>query len=364
LGMELADQQNSENSEGVVSGAEIGSAAPPADNAAPVEKTEKLTLRDQIVKSAEAVRTEEAKRARDIATGKFTKTEAAAEKPAPAEIPKPDEPAASSAEGPPSAWKGIWESLTPEARALAVKREAEVAKGFDEYRSKTAQYQEISQALDPIRPILQQSGIQSDAQAVKTLLQWEGSFRNPETRLQAFHNLAQQYGVDLSTLAQNSSQAPSQVQDIPEPLRPVIDQFGNIQQDVSAVKQELQTLRNERVSQELSNFAKDKPHFEAVKVLMGQLMQVGAAQDLDSAYQQATKIHPEVSAKIEAEKLAKEAAERERAQAEKATKARLAAVSPGSRSPNGAPASAAQAKQGVRGSILASITALRDEQRA
>lgn len=362
--MELADQQNLE-AEGAVAGAEIpvspGETASPSASPAP-EKP--LSVRDQITKSIETVRTEEAKRARDTATGKFTKGEA--EKPA-AEIPKTEpnaQPTAAPADGPPSAWKGIWESLTPEARALAVKREAEVAKGFDEYRGKTAQLQEITQALDPIRHVLQQSGIQSDAQAVKQLLQWENAFRNPQSRIQAFHNLARQYGVDLSTLAQNSPQAPSQVQEIPaQQFQPVIDQFGN---DINAVKQEIQNFRNERTSQELSAFAKDKPHFEKVSVLMGKLMMAGSANDLDSAYQQAIKIHPEVSAQIEAERIAKDTAERERTQAEKAAAARRAAVSPTGRSPNGAPVNGTAAKpsKGVRDSILQSVQALREEQRA
>ncbi len=368
--MELADQHNLE-AEGAVAGAEIPVSPEPASPVASSPPEKPLSIRDQITKSVEAVRTEEAKRARDVATGKFAKTEASAEKPAAAE--KPSDPTteqtgqhdASKPDVAPSAWKAIWEKLPEEARALAVKREAEVTKGFDEYRSKTAQLTEISQALDPIRPILQQSGIQSDAQAVKTLLQWEGSFRNPQTRVQAFHQLARQYGVDLSTLAQNPSQAPSSVQDIPEPLRPVIDQFGN---DISAVKQELQNFRSERISQELSSFAKDKPHFEKVRVIMGQLMTAGIVPpgDLEGAYQKATALHPEVSAQIKADETAKATAELTRTQAEKAKNARLAAVSPAGRSPNGAPANGAanKSKSSVRDSILSSVTALREEQRA
>ena len=376
--MELADQQNSEAS-GAVAGAEIPAVSPaspsdastasPAEN--PPRQEKPLSIREQLTKSIETVRTEEAKRARDLATGKFTKTEAgAAEKPAAApEIPKPAteaKPAESTPEAPPSAWKGIWESLTPEARAIAVKRESEVAKGFDEYRSKVKQYEAIDQVLAPARARFQQQGITNDADALRNIISWEQGLHDPATRVTAFRNLASQLGIDLSTLAQNPSGAPSQVQDIPEPLRPVIDQFGNIVNDVSAVKQEIQTLRNERTSQELAAFAKDKPHFNDVSVLMGKLMMAGVATDLDGAYQMALKTHPEVSVKIEAERVAKETAERERAQAEKAAAARRAAVSPAGRSPNGAPsnATAQPGKRGVRDSILSSITELREGQRA
>jgi hypothetical protein len=369
---ELADQLSNEAANGGIAPAEIpeGDTEVAVSSGKEASPEKPLTLRDQLNKSVESVRTEEAKRARDVATGKFTKPEASAETP-PAEIPKPEQnaqPAGSEPAGPPSAWVKIWDGLTPEAKAIAVKREAEVAKGFEEYRGKTAQLQEISQVFEPIRQVLQQNGIQSDVQAVKMLAQWEGSFRNPQTRIQAFHNLAKQYGVDLSTLVQNPSPAPSSVQDIPEHLRPVIDQFGNIVQEVNGLKQEFQRSREDRISSELSAFAKDKPHFEKVRVIMGQLMNSGIVQpgDLEGAYQKATALHPEVSAAIESERVAKAAAELAKTNAEKATRARQAAISPGQRSPNGAVnvAGAKPKSSSVKETLLSSIAELREGQRA
>lgn len=380
---ELADALSNEAVNGGIAPAEIpaeggGGVSTPVENGAvPADKSDKpLSVREQLTKSIETIRTEEAKRVRDVATGKFAKTEtpASAGKPAAAEIPRTEQnaqPVESNPAGPPSAWKNIWDSLTPEAQAIAVKRETEVAKGFDEYRGKTAQLTEISQALDPIRSILQQNGITSDAAAVKTLLNWEAGFRNPQTRMQAFHSLAQQYGVDLNSLVQNPSQAPQQAQDIPEHLRPVIDQFGTIVQDVNSVKQELQTFRSDNISRELTTFA-SKPehvHFEKVRVIMGQLMNSGIVQpgDLEGAYQKATALHPEVSAAIEADKTAKAQAELAKTNAEKVQRARQAAISPGQRSPNGASAGAAKAKTSsvpVRESLNASIAELREGQRA
>lgn len=378
---ELADALMSDgDSAGIVSAEIPGGVEAEAATSVNAPADKPLSLRDQINKSVESVRTEEAKRVRDATTGKFTKTDtkpeaSAAEKPAAAEIPKPEQnaqPAESKPVGPPSGWskeaQALWDQLPPAVKADAVRREAETAKGFDEYRGKTAQLQEISQALDPIRPVLQQSGITSDAQAVKTLLNWEAGFRNPQTRVQAFHQLAKQYGVDLSTLVQNPSPAPSAGQDIPEPLRPVIDQFGNIVQDVNSVKQELQNLRSERVESELRSFAKDKPHFEKVRVIMGQLMSSGIVPsgDLDTAYQKATQLHPEVSAQIQADTEAKRTAELAKTNAEKSARARAASVSPSPRSPNGAPANGTQkTKAGsVRDSILSSVAELREGQRA
>jgi len=378
---ELADALTNEAANGGVAPAEIpaeGADSGGENSPQPSSPEKPLTLREQINKSFDTVRTEEAKRVRDAATGKFVKPETEkpeAETPASKEIPKPEQnaqPEASKPAGPPSGWskeaQALWDQLPPAVKADAVRREAEVAKGFDEYRTKTAQLQEITQALDPIRPILQQNGIQSDAAAVKQLLQWEGSFRNPATRVQAFHDLARTYGVDLNSLVQNPTQAPSSVQDIPEPLRPVIDQFGNIVQKVDNLEARLQRADQDRISAELTAFAKDKPHFEKVRVIMGQLMSSGivSVNDLEGAYQKATALHPEVSAAIEAEKVAKAAAELAKTNAEKAQRARQAAISPGQRSPNGAVTNGTTPakRSSVKESVLASIAELREGQRA
>jgi hypothetical protein len=332
-----------------------------------------LTIRDQINKSIETVRTEEAKRAR-TSDGKFTKLEASAES---AAAQKPSESTTeqtvphggSNPDAPPSAWKAIWEKLPEEARAIAVKRETEVSKGFDEYRTKTTQLTEISQALEPLKPVLQQNGIQTEAQAVKRLIEWEGSFRNPQTRIQAFHNLAQQYGVDLRSLVQ-SPPTPSAAQDIPEPLRPVMDQFGNIVQKVDNLEARLQRADQDRVSAELSAFA-SKPehaHFDKVRTIMGQLMNAGLVPngDLESAYQKAILHHPEVSAQIKAEETAKATAELIKANTEKAARARQASISPGTRAPVGPTSNGVNKPRAssVKEAILSSIAELREGQRA
>lgn len=378
--MELADVQPNEVDTGV-SPADIpgGEAAPAPDSNNGSDKP--LSLREQINKSVEAVRTEEAKRARDVATGKFTKKpdaeiQAGADAPAAAdEKPATEQnaqPKDSKPVGPPSGWskeaQALWETLPEAVKADAVRREAEVAKGFDEYRGKVKQFEAIEQVLAPARARFQQQGVTNDAEALRNILSWEASLANPATRIEAFTGLARQLQIDLSTLAQNSSQAPSAVpQDIPESLRPVLDQFGRVIQDVTQIKTDLQRSQEDRIASEIQSFAKDKPHFEKVRVLMGQLMSAGIVppNDLAGAYQRAIAIDPEVSAAIKADEDAKRAEELRKQQAAKASSARLAAASPAQRAPAGSPNGAAPAaKKGVRESIMASVSQLREEQRA
>jgi hypothetical protein len=382
--MELADQQVSET-EGL-SGAEIPASAPtggsagegePASKgAASPDKPEKLSLRQQIEKNVEAVRTEEAKRAR-AADGKFTKLDGAAEKPATDKQVSPTEqeaqPEPAKAVGPPPGWsaesKAFFNSLPPDhpIRRDVAKREEEVSSGFKQYSDKAKQYDAIEQVIAPVRQTFQQAGISSDADAIKALLGWEAGFRNPATRVQSFQNLARQYGVDISTLVPSSSSAaPSAAQDIPEPLRPVIDQFGNVVQQVQSVEARLQSWEQQQIAEKLTSFASSHPHFEAVRVQMGQLMNAGIVQpgDLETAYQKAIALNPEISARIREAEDRKKADELAKANAAKVEAARRAAVSPTPRPPMGAPGGQPAKKAGVRESILASVQQLREEQRA
>jgi hypothetical protein len=352
---ELADTHAAEGAApGITSGGELGEQRESKPEKAP-------SLRETLNKSIKEVRDKEERATKPVLAEKPEKTPESSAKPEKDAQPK----AVSKPAGPPP-WMAkkadIWEKLPPEAREERSQRETEIQKGFDDYKAKTAQFAEIQQALAPIRPLLQQSGIENEAQAVKKLLEWEGSFRNPQTRIQAFHALAQQYGIDLTQFAQGSNQG---APEIPEHLRPVYDQFGQLSQAVNSIQNRLQSAEQERVNTDLSSFAKDKPHFEKVRYAMGQLLQAGMAKDLDDAYQRALRLDTEVWQQVQAEEQQKKAADEAKARAEAARKAQAAAISPAPRARQGtAGSSQEKGRNSVRGSILASIGQLMDDQRA
>lgn len=385
--MELADQQVSDNEgSGGLSGPEIpAKAADVPASQAPAEKApdKPLSLREQINKSVEAVRTEEAKRARDVSTGKFIKTPEGEAKPA-EQPPSATEIQSEKKEAQGDAPKAFAPppGFSAETKAFLAtlpadhpikkdleKREGEVSNGIKQYSDKAKQYDAIDQVIAPVRSTFQQAGITNDADAIKALLGWEAGFRNPATRAQSFRSLAQQYGFDLSTLVPSSpSGSPSAAQDIPDQLRPVIDQFGQVSQQVQQVASRVESWEQQQAAREINAFASKHPHFEAVRGQMGQLMNAGMVQpgDLEGAYQMAIKINPEISARIAEEERAKTEEAAKAAAAEKARKAAAAAVSPPTRSPVGpsGPAPTGKNSGGVRDSILSSIKALREEQRA
>ena len=288
--------------------------------------------------------------------------EKAPEKAAPEIQAKQEAPPAQESKpvaGPPPGWsvesKALYASLPDPIKQDILKREGEVSKGFKEYSEKTKRHDEIEQVLAPVRPFLQQIGVQNDAEAIRRLLQWENRIRsNPA---QAIPELARQYGVDLSQTAQSNP--------VPPELKPVVDQFGNIANDVQYLKSELQRRDQTAAAESLAQFAKDKPHFESVKTDMGYLMMTaansGRSLSLDDAYQQAIWAKPEIREQLIKEQIAKES---KPTPIQKAQHARATAVSPSIRAPSAPQVNGAKKGTGVRGSLLDAVRELQDRERA
>lgn len=372
MAQELADQLQDDAAGVVTEAAPIGDAAP-AD--AGIEKPEKPpSLRQTLEKSIETVREAEAKadkagRLHDK-DGKFApkeRTVEAPEKDAPvkevSETKKDAQPEASKAIGPPPGWspesKAAFEALPPSVKADVLKRENEISTGFKQKSDELKRYQDIEQVLAPTRAIYQQHGVRSDAEAISRLFQWEKMIRdNPA---QAIPQLARQYGVNLQQLAQ--SPEPSAAQEIPAQLRPVIDGFGNLTQQVNAIQTDLQRQRQDEVARKIADFSKDKPHFDKVKVRMGQLMVGGSvpSDDLDAAYQMAIWADPEIRAVLQKEQTDKMNADLAKQNTARAQSARHAAISPGTRAPNGAAVAGKEKSKGVRGNLMAAIRELQED---
>jgi hypothetical protein len=371
---ELADTHAQETAEiGANSGGDIG-----RDTSNPDKP---LSLRETLNKSVEEVREKE--RVRDE-QGKFAKEKPAnAEKPAAAASNSPpsqgekvadsasETPQASKPVGPPPGWspasKEFFNSLAPDhpLRQDVLKREEEVSNGFKSYSDKTKQYDAIEQAIAPNRARYQQAGLKSDAEAVNRLFQWESAIAsNP---IEGIQRLARSYGVDLSQIAQQSPAPSDGGQDIPQYLKPVLDRFGQLEQQVTGVLTSQQQSESNRITAELAAFAKDKPHFEKVRVAMGQMMTAGIVPhtDLDDAYQRAIWADPDLRQQLLREQDDKRKAEFAKTQLEAGKNARLAAVSPAPRARQAAPVNGVdKSAKGVRGSILAAVHELREDQRA
>lgn len=288
---------------------------------------------------------------------------------------------------PPPGWtkegKAAWDTLPADVQKSVVKREDEVSKGIAQYSSKAKAYDELDKAIAPFRPAIQQFGV-SEAETIYNLFQWMNALGNPNKaqKVNAFKVLAQSYGVDFSQLApkQDNQQENEEVQTQELSNQPPewFFQFANqTQSEINQIKQQ-KVLEGQAAAQNLvANWAKDKPHFEAVKEKMytlingGTIPLVNGMVDLDGAYKAACLLHPEVSELITEEKqerirqeIADKKAKDAKAKADQIAKAKNAGIGLRPGASIGNIPSNIQAKSNsklsVRDSLTAAIAEVRD----
>lgn len=256
-------------------------------------------------------------------SGKFaSKTQEAA--PEPTEAPAPVRRA-------PSSWKPAaqeaflkadrGEALTPEEIRLltaeAERRENDFHKGVSEFKSHSERAKAYDQAIAPYQQHLQNLGVDAPT-AISALMRADMTLRtaDPATRQQYFHQLARQYGVDLN---QQIPQADPQTQFL-------MSQLSQLRQQQEMWQNQFQRQEQMRAQQELSQFATaDKPHFEALRNEMADLLESGKATTLDDAYEKAAWMHPEVRQTLLEQQRSE--AQRKAMEMAQAQRARSAAVS-------------------------------------
>jgi len=210
----------------------------------------------------------------------------------------------------------------------ANQRESEYKKGVSTYKAEADRARAYENAIAPFADNLSKRGIQP-AQYIENLVRAEQILTNApyEQKVQVFHKLAADYGIQL-----NNGQA-TQLDPYTQQL---MSQLNMVNQEVSSIKGRFAQEENQRLMNEIEKYRSDTekyPHFDVVREEMAQLLELGKAQDLETAYKKAVRMNDEVWS-LEQERLlhdAKQAA----IKAQQVAKAKAAAVSPRSTTPSG-----------------------------
>jgi len=301
------------------------------------------TLRDQLEaafdthKSEDNVSAEpvdipqEPSRARDEA-GRFAKVEAKPEVAAApiAEVPTETPQEAAPAVKPrPTSWKKDyeedWSKLDPRLQDYMLQREADFAKGVSTYKQNWAQAEPLWDAMQPFMPILEEHKIAPQ--------EWISSLGNahvalvrgsPEQKLQIFSKLASDYGVPLQALTGQQTD--------PQ-MFSLIDRLNRIERQYTSDLRTRESQEQANLTREIMSFSEGKPHFEAVRETMAQLLQSGVAGDLQSAYDKAIRLHDDIWQQQQEEARQAQARQEAEKRQQQVAKARATAVSPRSISP-------------------------------
>jgi hypothetical protein len=267
-------------------------------------------------------------------TFKPVKQEAAPEKAAAPEtkLPPVDNTAKPSTEQPstavgaaPVSWaaeaKASWASLSPVIQNAVLKREAEVSNGF---RQKSEEVRRYEQVIAPVAQEAARLGMQPD-QAINALMSAHHALQqNPSA---AIARLAQQYGVDLATLASNPPAIQEQAR--PDPM------VSQLTQHVSKLESQLSGFLQNQTLGVVEKFASEHPHYAAVEEDIARLIPIvqqtnpglPAHEVLSKAYEQAIWVNPDVRAKLISEQAVQTQQSKTEAIKVKSSQAQKAAVS-------------------------------------
>jgi hypothetical protein len=251
----------------------------------------------------------------------------------------PEEPALQR----PSTWKKeylpIWDKLTQgeqltkeEAIKLAQysnQRESEYKKGVSTYKAEADRAKPFVEVIAPIEQDLVKRGI-NPTQYVQNLVRAEQILSNApyQQKVQIFQQLAADYGIQLNNNGQATQLDPYTQQ--------LMSQLSQVNQEVSTIKGRFAEEENQRLMGEIERVRSDVerfPHFDVVREEMAQLLELGKAQDLETAYKKAVRMNDDVWA-LEQDRLLKDA-KQSAIKAQQVSKAKAAAVSPRSVTPSG-----------------------------
>jgi hypothetical protein len=244
----------------------------------------------------------------------------------------------------PSTWKKeylpIWDKLTSgeqltkeEAIKLAQysnQRESEYKKGVSTYKAEADRAKDLENAIAPFQAEFQQLGI-SPAAWINNLGRAHMILSKApyDQKVQLFHRLANDYGIQLNQDGNSVPQVDAYTQQL-------MNQLNQVNQEVSTIKGRFQQEEQARLSNEIERVRSDVdkfPHFDVVREEMAQLLELGKAQDLETAYKKAVRMNDDVWA-LEQDRLLKDA-KQQAIKAQQVQKAKAAAVSPKSVTPSG-----------------------------
>lgn len=259
-------------------------------------------------------------------SGRFAKTTVREEAPAP-------EPAEEPVwKRPPLSWKKdyheVWQKADPRLQEYAYQREEQMRRGVEPLLQAKQFADAVQEAISPYMTTLNGLGMKPE-QAISALMKADHTLRtsDPQTRLQYFMQLANEYGVNLQGMPQGQQQM------VDPTVFALKNELANVRGEVMTWKQQQEAAEQAVLANEIDSFAQKAEFFEEARPEMIKLLQSGVAETLEDAYDRAVYGNRDLRERVlsaqQAQQNAQIAAEKNRA----AKAARAAAVSVRSATP-------------------------------
>ena len=187
-----------------------------------------------------------------------------------------------------------FKDLPRDAQEYMLKRDKEMTADYTRKTQEVAQQRKSFESLDkviaPMRQQISASGI-GEAEYISRLLNADMALRNNPKM--AIKQLAQGYGIDLSSIEETGdwNESEPQIAQLQQQNQAILAELNQFKQ------QNLQSARQQTENQ-ISTFAQSTdtkgnlkyPHFEQLRVKMGNLIDAGEAKGLEDAYSKAVRL--------------------------------------------------------------------------
>jgi len=258
--------------------------------------------------------------------------------------PAVDNSAEVQAVGAPETWTkealAEWAAIPPRAQQEILKREQDMFRGLEEYKSGYETAKRYDSAVEPYRPILAAENIDP----VVLFQNFAGnhylmSYGQPQQKAQIAANLIRSYGIDVRMLADVLQAGPALPAAVSPEVAELRQQLAQVQGRLAQQDQSAEQSRIAQVSSEVQAFASDPahPYFDEVSDDIATFIKAGDT--LQTAYDKAVYANP-VTRQKEIDRLTAEAISGvsvgQQARADKVRKSTAADVSVAAQSRNGA----------------------------
>lgn len=213
----------------------------------------------------------------------------------------------------------------------ANQRESEYKKGVSAYKDEAVNARKYVEAIAPFEQSIRSRGIEP-TQYINNLARADQILTSApyEQKVQLFQRLAQDYGIQLN------GESVVRAQQLDPYTQQLMNQLNQVNQEVSSIKGRFAQEENQRLMGEIQKYQSDVvnyPHFDQVREEMARVLELGMAQDLETAYKKAVRMNDNVWS-LEQDRLLKDA-KQQAIKAQQVAKAKSAAVQTKSSTPSG-----------------------------
>jgi len=195
-----------------------------------------------------------------------------------------------------------WKETPKAMRAEIAKREADFAKGIQQYAENAKRAQGMDAVLQPYQQYLAMNG--GPGKTIQTLLQTGASLQmgSPTQKAQMVAQLINQFGVDIQALDQLLvGQTPKEKPE--NQFNQILDQrLAPLQQQLSEYQRREQAMQQQeqgKIVSEIDGFAAEHEFYMDVRGDMADILDMaanrGQPMTLKQAYEKACVLHPEIS---------------------------------------------------------------------